>query len=145
MSLLHSLLRITSKPMKRLGRGVGSGKGSHTVGRGSKGRKARTGGSVPVWFEGGQLPLIKRLPMWRGKDRFSVVRPTAEITLSLLEKMKAETITLDVLKLERVIEGKYKKAKIIATGSIKRSVIIDGLPITPAARQAIEAAGGSVK
>src|SRR5260221_1304622 len=99
MSMLNKLTKITEKPAKRLGRGYGSGKGEHTVGRGNKGMRARKSGEAPAWFEGGQLPLVKRLPMLRGKSRFNVIRPTATVTLSHIEKMKAETITLDAVKL----------------------------------------------
>lgn len=145
MSLLHSLVSIVAKPKKRLGRGVGSGKGSHTVGRGTKGQTARTGSKVPLWFEGGQLPLVKRLPMWRGKSRFEVVRPTVEVSLSTLEKLQVEKVTLDTLKLAGVVGPRYHKAKIINTGSINRAVIVEGIPATAAAKAAIEAVGGSFK
>lgn len=145
MSLLNTLISITSKKSKRVGRGFGSGKGGHTSGRGNKGQLERTGGKVPLWFEGGQLPLIKRMPMWRGKGKFKVVRPTAEVTLGDLEKMKATTITLDTLKLEKVIDSRFKKAKIILKGEINRVIEIDGLPVSKGAQAAIEKAGGTVK
>ena len=87
MSILHQLSSIVDRSHKRLGRGFGSGKGGHTSSRGSKGQRSRTGSKIPLWFEGGQLPLIKRLPMLRGKYRFKVVRPVVELTLSDLEKL----------------------------------------------------------
>lgn len=145
MSLLQKLQAVTTKKAKRVGRGFGSGKGGHTAGRGNKGQKERTGGSVPLWFEGGQLPLIKRMPMWRGKGKFKVVRPTAEISLSDIEAMKATHITLDTLKLEKVIDQRFKKAKIIGSGEITKAVEVDGVSLSQTAKEAIEKAGGSVK
>lgn len=145
MSLLSSLIASTTKQSKRVGRGIGSGKGGHNSGRGSKGQKERTGGKVPLWFEGGQLPLIKRMPMWRGKGKFKVVRPCAEVSLNDISKMSATSITLDTLKLEKVIDSKFKKAKIIGTGEMTRKVEVQSLPVSKAAKAAIEKAGGSVK
>lgn len=144
MSLLNKLTRSTTKSNKRLGRGYGSGKGGHNSSKGQKGQKSRQGANIPLWFEGGQLPLIKRLPMLRGKGRLNVVRPTAEITLSEVNNMKADVITLDTLKLEKVIDSKFKKAKIIASGTISRKVSVQGISVTKTAAQAIEAAGGTV-
>lgn len=144
MSLLTRLKSSTTSSKKRVGRGVGSGKGMHTAGRGTKGQKSRTGASIPLWFEGGQLPLIKRLPMWRGKGRFNVVRPVAQVTLTDLEKMQATEITLDTLKLEKVIDRRFSKAKIINSGSITRKLAVSGIPATAGAVKAIEKAGGSV-
>lgn len=144
MSLLNKIISSTTKSKKRLGRGYGSGKGGHNSSRGQKGQKSRQGANIPLWFEGGQLPLIKRLPMLRGKGRLNVVRPTAEVTLSEIENMKADTITLDTLKLEKIIDKRFKKAKIIASGKLNRKVTIEGLKVTDTAAKAIEAAGGSV-
>ena len=144
MSLLNQLNKSTTKSNKRIGRGYGSGKGGHTSSRGQKGQKSRQGAKIPLWFEGGQLPLIKRLPMLRGKGKLNVVRPTAEVTLSEVDAMKATTITLDTLKLEKVIESRYKKAKIIASGKLSRKVTVEGVQVTKTATQAITAAGGSV-
>jgi large subunit ribosomal protein L15 len=145
MSLLNSLFSIVSKSKKRVGRGGGSGKGFHTAGRGQKGQNSRNGGKRAQWFEGGQLPLIKRLPMQRGKGKFNVVRPTVEVTLSELNKMKATEVTLDTLKLEKVIDADFKKAKIIATGTLTRKVTLKGVRASQGAIKAIEQAGGSVE
>ncbi len=145
MSLLHSLTKLAKRSNKRLGRGIGSGKGGHTSSRGTKGQISRNGTTVPLWFEGGQLPLIKRMPMWRGKGKFKVVRPTAEVSLVDLENMKATTITLDTLKLERVIDKRFKKAKIIGTGTLTRSINVEGVVVSASAKKAIETVGGSVK
>lgn len=145
MSLLQSLLSTKTSSKKRIGRGFGSGKGGHTSSRGQKGQKSRTGSKIPLWFEGGQLPLIKRLPMLRGKGRLNVVRPTAEINLSEINNMKADVITLDALKIEKVIAPAFKKAKIYASGELKRKVTIKGVAVSRTARQIIEDAGGKVE
>lgn len=144
MSILNQLTKITTKKAKRVGRGYGSGKGGHTCGKGQKGHNTRTGGKNPIWFEGGQLPIIKRMPMTRGKGKFSVVRPTAQITLSILEKMKASEITMDTLKIEKIIDSRFKKAKIINSGKIERPVTIKGVAITAQAVKMIEKVGGKV-
>jgi large subunit ribosomal protein L15 len=144
MSLLNKLTSIRKSLPKRVGRGYGSGKGGHTSGRGQKGQNSRRGGGVAIWFEGGQLPLIKRMPMQRGKSRLKVVRPTAELTLTELNNVKADTITLDTLKLEKVIDQRFKKAKIIASGKITRKVTVEGVGVTEGAKAAIEKAGGKV-
>jgi large subunit ribosomal protein L15 len=144
MSLMNLLTSTKTKSAKRIGRGYGSGKGGHTSTRGQKGQKSRQGANIPVWFEGGQLPLIKRLPMLRGKGRLNVVRPTAQVTLSEINNMKADVITLDTLKLEKIISPKFKKAKIIASGSINRKVKVEGIKVTSNAQLAITKAGGSV-
>lgn len=145
MSLLNQLPSITGKSKKRIGRGYGSGKGGHTSSRGQKGQKSRVGAKVALWFEGGQLPLTKRLPMMRGKGKLKVVVPTAEIALRDLNKMQAETVTLETLKLEKVIDKRFKKAKVIAGGELTKKVILQGIKATPAATAAIEAKGGQVK
>lgn len=145
MSLLGNLKSITTSSAKRVGRGVGSGKGQHTAGRGQKGQKSRNGGKIALWFEGGQLPLIKRMPMLRGKGRFNVVRPTAELTLTEIENMKADTISLETLKLEKLIDSRFKKAKIVKSGTITRKVTVTDVSVSAGAAKAIEKAGGSVK
>jgi large subunit ribosomal protein L15 len=145
MSLLNSLTKIKTTSKKRVGRGYGSGKGGHTSSRGMKGQKSRGGSKIPLWFEGGHLPLIKRVPMLRGKGKLNVVRPTAEITLTEIQGMKAEVITLDALKLEKLIEKKFKKAKIISTGELSRKVTIKGLKISKAAKTVVEKLGGSIE
>lgn len=142
--LLSTLASITDKAKKRIGRGYGSGVGGHTSSRGTKGQKSRVGSKVPLWFEGGQLPLVKRLPMTRGKSKFKVVRPTAEVTLTELNKVLSDTVTLDTLKLEKIIDHRFSKAKIIATGKLDRKVTVKGIPTTKAAAEAIAQAGGEV-
>lgn len=141
MSLLNKLTSIVDRSSKRVGRGYGSGKGGHTSGRGMKGQRSREGGKRPLWFEGGQLPLTKRLPMLRGKGRFNVVVPTAEVTLNDIQKMKSKIISLEILKEEKVINHRFRKAKIVNTGTLKRKVTVE-IKVSAGARQAIENAGG---
>lgn len=145
MSLLTALPKLVDRKAKRVGRGIGSGKGGHTAGRGTKGQLSRNGGKAALWFEGGQLPLIKRMPMWRGKGRFNIVRPTAEISLTELNHLPAGVVTLDTLKLENVIDGRFKKAKIVATGDVTKKFTIQGIRTSAAAKKAIESAGGVVE
>ncbi len=145
MSILTKLPPSTTRPQKRVGRGYGSGKGGHTAGRGQKGQLSRQGGHIPLWFEGGQLPLIKRLPMWRGKGQLKPLNPTVEVTLSELNTLEAPVVTLDTLKLARVIDKRAKKAKIIATGTLNRVVTVKGMLASAKARKLIEQAGGTIE
>lgn len=145
MSLLHTLISIKETSQKRVGRGYGSGKGGHTSGRGQKGQKSRGSNKVALWFEGGQLPIIKRMPMIRGKSKFKALEPTAEVNLSDLEKVEADVVTLDTLKLEKIIDQKFKKAKIISGGKLTKKLTIKGLRTSKTALEAIQKSGGSVE
>lgn len=145
MSILSSIKKITDRAAKRLGRGYGSGKGGHTSSRGQKGQKSRTGSKVPLWFEGGSLPLSKRIPMWRGKGRFKSLHPTAELTLSDLNKIELTDITLDSLKLNRVIDRRFKKAKVISKGKLNKKVNLKGIGVSESAKKEIEALGGTIE
>lgn len=144
MSLLHQLISATQKQAKRIGRGFGSGKGGHTSTRGQKGQKARVGSKIPLWFEGGQLPLTKRLPMLRGKARFNVLKPIVELSLGDLEKLTFTDVSLESLKLNKIIDRRAQKVKIIAQGTLTKKLSIVGLSTTASALKAIEKAGGSV-
>jgi large subunit ribosomal protein L15 len=144
MSLLNKLTSVKKTAAKRVGRGYGSGKGGHNSSFGQKGQNSRRGGGVAIWFEGGQLPIIKRMPMQRGKSRLKVINPTAQLTLSELNNVKADTITIDTLKLEKVIDSRFKKVKVINSGEITRKVTVEGLGVTKGAQAAIEKAGGKV-
>ena len=125
---------------KRVARGIGSGTGK-TGGRGHKGQRARSGGFHKVGFEGGQMPLQRRLPK-RGFK--SLTREdTAEVLLSDLERIKAEKVDLAVLKEAGVVPGPAKKAKVIVSGKLTRKVTLLGVAVSKGARAAIEAAGGS--
>lgn len=130
------------KESKRVGRGIGSGTGK-TAGRGHKGLKARSGGSVRPGFEGGQMPLQKRLPKFGFTSRIGMV--TAEIRTSELNLVAAEVVTLDSLREAGLIGKNIKRAKIFLSGELKKSVTISGLALTKGARAAVEAAGGKIE
>jgi large subunit ribosomal protein L15 len=131
----------SKKPRLRVGRGIGSGMGK-TAGRGHKGQKARSGGYHKVGFEGGQMPLQRRLPK-RGFTSMSR-DATAEVRLSDLEKMKADKIDLAILKAEGVVHRRAAGAKVILSGKLSRKLSLSGIGVTKGAKSAIEAAGGSV-
>jgi len=132
----------SKKVRKRVGRGIGSGLGK-TAGRGHKGQTSRAGGFHKVGFEGGQMPLQRRLPKRGFASRTS--RYTSEIRLYQVHVMKAEVIDLAALRAEGIIGHETRKVKIINTGDIGRAVTIKGLGITKGARATIEAAGGKVE
>ena len=126
----------------RVGRGVGSGWGK-TAGLGHKGQRARAGGFHKVGFEGGQMPLQRRLPK-RGFTSMS--RDTyAEVRLSSLERMKAEQVDLAALKSEGVVPGRTLVAKVILSGKLTRKLLLKGVKASKGAQAAIEAAGGKVE
>lgn len=145
MSKMNQIIAVKTVSRKRLGRGYGSGKGGHTAGRGQKGQGSRKSGGVALWFEGGQLPITKKMPMIRGKSRLKSLRPAMEVNLGRLQAMKADQITIETLKLEKVIGPRFSRAKVIATGKIERPVHLQGIAVSAAARLAIEKAGGSVQ
>jgi large subunit ribosomal protein L15 len=127
---------------KRLGRGIGSGLGK-TSGRGHKGQKSRSGGFHKVGFEGGQMPLQRRLPK-RGFVSLTKAG-AAEVRLGDLNNVSAEAIDLLVLKQAGVVPASAKTARVILAGEIKRAVKLQGVQATKGARAAIEAAGGSIE
>jgi large subunit ribosomal protein L15 len=126
---------------KRLGRGIGSGLGK-TGGRGHKGQKARSGGYHKVGFEGGQMPLQRRLPKVGFRSR--VALRTAQVRLHELAVVDGE-ITLESLKAAGIIPGNAERAKVFVSGSLNKSCVVRGVGATAGARAAIEAAGGSVQ
>ena len=126
---------------KRVGRGIGSGMGK-TAGRGHKGQKSRSGGFHKVGFEGGQMPLQRRLPKRGFKSPMAGL--TAEVRLSDLERLEAVDVDLLVLKQAGVVPQLALGAKVILSGSLTRKVSLKGIGATKGARAAIEAAGGSV-
>ena len=131
-----------SKPAaKRVGRGIGSGLGK-TGGRGHKGQKSRTGGYHKVGFEGGQMPLQRRLPKLGFSSKLAAT--TAEVRLNELLRVDGNIIDMAALKAANVITKEIKRAKIICSGKIEKAVTIKGVGITKGARAAIEAAGGKV-
>ena len=130
-----------SKPGKtRVGRGIGSGLGK-TAGRGHKGQRARSGGYHKVGFEGGQMPIQRRLPKRGFKSPMKGL--TAEVRLSEIEKLKATEIDLAVLKAEGVVAAGAETAKLVKSGTLTRKVSFKGVLATKGAREAVTAAGGS--
>jgi large subunit ribosomal protein L15 len=125
----------------RVGRGIGSGLGK-TAGRGHKGQKSRAGGFHKVGFEGGQMPLQRRLPKRGFKSH--ALKYNAEITLTALERLGADEVDLLALKAARLIGELIKNVKVIKTGELSRKVVLKGIGATAGAKAAIEAAGGSV-
>jgi large subunit ribosomal protein L15 len=126
---------------RRVGRGIGSGLGK-TAGRGHKGQKSRTGGYHKVGFEGGQMPLQRRLPK-RGFVSLTHA-DTARVRTSSLNKVTSETVDLLALKQAKVVSVDVKAAKIYLSGELTRAITVQGLLLSKGARAAIEAAGGKV-
>ncbi len=145
---LHSLPKIVFKGKKRVGRGIGSGKGGHTSGRGQKGQLTRR--TVPWSFEGGALPLSQRLPFWRGKGRLNPLsdNPVA-INLSQLDKLVAGTIVdAEFLVKKGWVKNKeiaVRGVKILGGGKLTKKLTISGLKISASAKAAVEKAGGKVE
>lgn len=132
-----------SKPVgKRLGRGHAAGQGK-TSGRGQKGQHARSGGYHKVGFEGGQMPIQRRLPKVGFNSHLK--RLAAEVRLHELTLVNEDVVTLDALKKANIVSAVTKKAKVIASGKIEKAVKLSGIAVTPGARAAIEAAGGSIE
>ncbi len=127
---------------KRAGRGIGSGLGK-TAGRGHKGQKSRSGGSTKIGFEGGQMPLQRRLPKFGFTSRKSLV--SAEVRLHELNLIEGDEVNLDTLKKANLITRNIKFAKIVLSGELTKAVVVKGIRATKGARQAIEAAGGKVE
>lgn len=127
---------------KRVGRGIGSGLGK-TAGRGHKGLKARSGGSVKPGFEGGQMPLQKRLPKYGFASRIG--RVTAEIRLAELNKIEGDVVDLETLSAAGLVNNSIKRAKIFLSGELNKPLTVKGLAVTKGAKAAIEAVGGKVE
>ena len=134
---------VDSRPAaKRVGRGIGCGFGK-TCGRGHKGQKSRSGGYHKIGFEGGQMPIQRRLPKVGFRSRKSLI--TAEVRLSDLNKVESDTVDLLSLKVAGLVNGNVGTVKVFCSGEIDRAVIVKGLHVTRGARAAIEAAGGKVE
>ncbi|WP_025674308.1 50S ribosomal protein L15 [Salinivibrio socompensis] len=132
-----------SKPSaKRVGRGIGSGLGK-TGGRGHKGQKSRSGGSVRPGFEGGQMPLKQRLPKFGFTSRKGLT--SAEVRLGELAKVDGDVVNLESLKAANVVAQDTRTAKIVLSGEIARAVTVKGVRVTKGAKAAIEAAGGKIE
>lgn len=144
---LSNLPKITARPKKRLGRGYGSGKGGHTSGRGQKGQKSRN--KIPIWFEGGQLPLIRRTPFIKGKSRFKSIKPQPVIlSLTRLNNFKKNAVVnlksaIKTLKLHPQ-KTQTSGLKVIASGKLEKPLKVD-LPCSAGAIRAIKDKGGQVK
>ncbi|RUR18145.1 50S ribosomal protein L15 [Legionella sp. km535] len=129
-------------PKKRLGRGIGSGLGK-TSGKGHKGQKARAGGYHKINFEGGQMPIQRRLPKMGFKSRIG--RTVDEVCLSELAKLTADVIDLKVLREAGIINSSIKDVKVILSGELTTAIKLKGLRVTKGARLAIEGLGGSIE
>ena len=127
---------------KRVGRGMGSGLGK-TCGRGHKGQKSRSGGFTKIGFEGGQMPLQRRLPKVGFTSRIS--KTTSQITLSELDKLTETDINIDVLKQNNLVTKNITRVKVMLSGEIKRAVNLTGIRATKGAKAAIEAVKGTIK
>ncbi len=127
---------------KRVGRGIGSGLGK-TCGRGHKGQKSRSGGFHKVGFEGGQMPLQRRLP--KVGFRSKMARTTGELRLNEIAKVEGDVVDMDALYRADILPMNIARAKIILSGSIDRAVTVRGIRVSKGARAAIEAAGGKVE
>ena len=140
---LNTIQGVSSNHAKRrVGRGIGSGVGK-TCGRGHKGQKSRAGGYHKVGFEGGQMPLQRRLPK-RGFNSLTA-KSNVQITLSELDSIKADVIDLIVLKQLGLVSENVKSIKVIFSGNIKKPIILKGFRVTQGAKKEIEAAGGKVE
>ena len=130
------------KNSKRVGRGIGSGFGK-TAGRGHKGLKSRSGGKVKAGFEGGQMPLQKRLPKFGFSSRIG--RLTAQIRLGELNRIQEDVIDLEVLRSAGLVSKNTERIRVVLSGEITKSIITKGLVLTAGARRAVEEAGGKVE
>lgn len=130
------------KSRKRVGRGIGSGLGK-TCGRGHKGQKSRSGGFHKIGFEGGQMPLQRRVPKVGFRSRVGMV--TDEIRLHELNKLDADVIDLEVLKKANLVNKNILRVKVMLSGKIEKPVTLKGIRVSKGAREAIEAAGGKVE
>ena len=126
---------------KRVGRGMGSGMGK-TAGRGHKGQKSRSGGFTKIGFEGGQMPLQRRLPKVGFTSRVSSI--TSQVTLSQLDKLSEKDITIDVLKKHNLVTKNILRVKVMLSGEINRPINLVGIKPTKGARAAIEASKGTI-
>lgn len=127
---------------KRRGRGIGSGLGK-TGGRGHKGQKSRSGGYIQVGFEGGQMPIQRRLPKVGFSSRIG--RVTEELRLNELAGLGVDVIDIDALKAARLVNKNVQRVKVILSGKLEEAVTVKGLMLTKGARSAIEAAGGKIE
>ncbi len=134
------------KKGKRLGRGYGSGVGGHTVGRGTKGQKSRSGHKSLVAFEGGNVPFFRRMPKLKGFKSRSKINTQVINVGTISENFKSgDKITVEKLKETGLIRKGAKEVKVLGKGEIAKKVSIEGIKMSPSAKEKIEKAGGSVK
>ncbi|MCH2336341.1 MAG: 50S ribosomal protein L15 [Pseudomonadales bacterium] len=134
--------RASRKRRKRLGRGISAGQGK-TCGRGHKGQKSRSGGKVRIGFEGGQLPLQRRIPRFGFRSRIGAV--TAEVRVGELDRVIGDEVTLESLKAANIVAKQVKRARVFLSGEIHRAMTIKGVALTRGARAAVEKAGGTIE
>ena len=127
---------------RRVGRGIGSGLGK-TGGRGHKGQKSRSGGFHKVGFEGGQMPLYRRLPKFGFTSKLAMV--TAEVRLSELNQVDGDVVSVESLKAANIIRHDMQRVRIILSGDVTKAYTFKGVKVTKGAKAAIEAAGGTVE
>jgi len=132
----------SKKTAKRVGRGIGSGLGK-TCGRGHKGQKSRSGGFHKSGFEGGQMPLQRRLPKFGFRSKMALV--TAEVRLNELGAVEGDVADLAALKAANIVRQDTERARVFASGTIERAITVRGLGVSKGARAAIEAAGGKIE
>ena len=130
------------KEGKRAGRGIGSGLGK-TAGRGHKGQASRSGGSIRPGFEGGQMPLQKRLPKYGFSSRMA--RTTAQVRLSELNAIEGDVVDLDALKAADIVKDNVLRARVFLSGDLGKALTVKGLAVTKGAREAVEKAGGKIE
>lgn len=138
---LSPALGAKKKALRR-GRGIGSGLGK-TGGRGIKGQTSRSGSSISAGFEGGQMPIYRRLPKFGFTSKLAMV--TAEVRLSELNKIEGDVVSLDTLKAANIVRRDIKRAKIIQSGELTRKLTFKGIKVTKGAKVAIESLGGNVE
>ena len=145
---LENIPRRNNRTMKskRLGRGYGSGVGGHTVGRGAKGQKSRSGHKSLISFEGGNVPFFRRMPKYRGFNQSRKVE-VAAVNVDVLEKnfKDGEEVTVEALKDKGIVKKNAQSVKILGKGEIKIKVNIVGIAVSSSAKEKVEKAGGSIK
>lgn len=145
---LHNIPKRNNRKIKakRIGRGYGSGVGGHTVGRGTKGQKSRTGHKSLVAFEGGQTPFFRRMPKFNGFKPLNKIHNTV-VNLDILEEnfKSGDTVSLDSLKEKGLVATKVSSVKILGSGDLKKKVVIEGLLVSASAQEKIITAGGTIK
>jgi large subunit ribosomal protein L15 len=132
----------SKKKAIRVGRGIGSGFGK-TSGRGHKGQKSRSGGYHKINFEGGQMPIQRRLPKMGFSSKIARIKD--ELSLSYVESLGLEEVSVELLKAHDIIQHKIKRVKIIGTAEITRPIVMKGIEVSKSARAAIENAGGRIE